>query len=85
MNGACKKCAIGFYKNNSVSHLAQLDPCQPCDPYFITAGTGSQDVAFCNIGKCSSVPSVKQNLLNKKEKQICYNMYSFSTKELFEN
>ena len=47
---SCSPCAIGYYKNNAEGVDGRFQNCTMCPPEFITAGTGSTNVAACTVG-----------------------------------
>ena len=47
-NGACQDCAIGFWKNNTITPLGA---CTMCDNNIVTLGTGATTKANCSKGR----------------------------------
>ncbi|XP_053380894.1 uncharacterized protein LOC123563563, partial [Mercenaria mercenaria] len=56
INGICKPCKRGYYKNNDDG---VFEPCKPCNSIYTTIDIGSTNVAACNIRTCA--PGTKRN------------------------
>ena len=47
----CEDCAIGFYKDNTLSEIGRFSQCTQCPDGFVTPAVGSDMESDCTVRK----------------------------------